>query len=243
MKVAVYARTIFGAAAVLAGVVALMWHGSEVWQRALAYGGRYGTDVAWCLGVIEVVGGLGLLYPRTARVSSILVGAAYALLALACVPDIVHAPRAYVGYGNFFEQFSVVCGAIALYAASGARAARSRGPRTVARFGFGLCAASFALAQYFYFQFTASLVPHWIPPDPAFWTTATTVAFGLAAVALLVDRQARLAARLLSLMVALFGALVWVPHVAGHPTAFANWSEFAETVLIAGAALAVAEIS
>lgn len=237
-----YARIVFGVAAIAMGVVALTWHGSEVWQRALAFGGRYGKDVAWGLGLVHVAAGAGLLHPRTARVASIMLGAVYGLLSLACVPDILHAPRTYGGYGNFFEQFSVVCGALAVYVMTGMRGARSSGLRTVARLGFGLCAVSFALAQVFYFNFTASLVPRWIPPDQAFWTTATTVAFGLAAVAMLVDRQARLATRLVGLMVALFGVLVWVPHVVAHPAAFADWSELTETFLIAGAALTVAEL-
>jgi hypothetical protein len=37
-------------------------------------------------------------------------------------------------------------------------------------------------------------------------------------------------------MLALFGVLVWIPHVVARPSALGNWSEFAETLLIAGAA-------
>jgi hypothetical protein len=67
-----------------------------------------------------------------------------------------------------------------------------------------------------------------------FWAIATTVAFALAAIAILIDRQARLAIRLMTLMVALFGVLVWIPRLYAHPEAHLSWPEFALTVLITG---------
>ena len=70
----------------------------------------------------------------------------------------------------------------------------------------------------------------------------TTAAFALAAIAILINRQARLAIRLMALMVALFGVLVWIPVLIAHPEAHLNWSEFALTFLIAGAAWAVAGV-
>ncbi|HEX8797085.1 MAG TPA: hypothetical protein VF772_00665, partial [Terriglobales bacterium] len=69
-----------------------------------------------------------------------------------------------------------------------------------------------------------------------------TVAFGLAALAILINRQARLAIRLMTLMLALFGLLVWVPRLIAHPEAHLNWSEFALTVLIAGSAWTVGDL-
>jgi hypothetical protein len=44
-------------------------------------------------------------------------------------------------------------------------------------------------------------------------------------------------------MLVIFGALVWVPRLIVHPEAHLNWSEFALTVQIAGAAWMVAEVS
>lgn len=74
-----------------------------------------------------------------------------------------------------------------------------------------------------------------------FWAILTTIAFALAAIAILVNRQAQLATRLMALMLALFGVLVWVPFLIAHPKAHLNWSEFALTFLIAGAVLVVAD--
>jgi hypothetical protein len=75
-----------------------------------------------------------------------------------------------------------------------------------------------------------------------FWATLTTVAFGLAAIAILINRQARLAIRLMTLMLAFFGVLVWIPLLIAHPEAHFYWSEFALNFLIAGAAWMVADL-
>jgi hypothetical protein len=59
---------------------------------------------------------------------------------------------------------------------------------------------------------------------------------------MLLNRQARLAIRLMTLMLALFGVSVWVPRLIAHPEAHGNWSEFALTCLITGAAWVVADL-
>ena len=69
-----------------------------------------------------------------------------------------------------------------------------------------------------------------------FWAIATTAFFALAALALLTNITALLASRLLTLMLLLFGLLVWVPLVLSHPHSHFNWSEFAENFAIAASA-------
>jgi len=86
------------------------------------------------------------------------------------------------------------------------------------------------------------LVPKWIPPSQIFWAIVTTIAFALAAIAILINRQARLAIRLMTLMLALFGAMVWIPRLIARPKAHLNWSEFSLTFLITGAAWMVADL-
>ena len=75
-----------------------------------------------------------------------------------------------------------------------------------------------------------------------FWAVTTTVLFGLAAVALLTNRMATLAARLLTAMLVTFGLLVWVPLLLSGPHDHANWGETAETFAIAGAAWILADL-
>ena len=118
-------------------------------------------------------------------------------------------------------------------------------PRTVRRAGcilLGLCAASFALEQAFYLESTARLVPKWLPPSQMFWAKATTVAFALAAAALLTNRMASLATRLLTAMLVIFGLVVWIPLLVADPHSHANWSETAETFAIAGVAWILADL-
>ena len=243
VKTALIGRIVFGASAVLFGVIALMWHDSDTWQALQEiWKLPFGIVIGGGLMAAQIAAGLGLQYPRSVRLASIVLGVVYLLFSLACVPGILAAPRVYAQYGNFFEQFSLLCGAIALYAAAEASEARALLFSRVARLGLGVCTVSFTLSQVVYLRLTADLVPRWIPPNQMFWAILTTVAFGLAAIAILLNRQARLAICLLTLMLALFGVLVWIPLLIAYPEAHLNWSEFALTFLITGSAWMVAEL-
>jgi len=105
-----------------------------------------------------------------------------------------------------------------------------------------ICTASFALEQAFYLAATASLVPKWLPPSQTFWAVATTILLGLAAIALLANRTALLASRLLTMMLVSFGLLVWIPLLLANFHSHTNWSETAETFAIAGTAWMLADL-
>ena len=190
---------------------------------------------------MQIGAGVGILFPRTVRWASAALCIVYMCFSLACVSDIIAASNLYDQFGgSFFLFFSFLCGAIAVYAATETKAARAALLGRLARIGLGICAVSFGLSQFLLPRDTAQLVPKWIPPNQMFWVVLTTVAFGLAAVAILINRQARLALRLVTLMLALFGGLVWVPRLIAHPKAHFDWSECALTFLAAGAAWVVA---
>ncbi|MGC2233959.1 MAG: hypothetical protein WBA09_20845 [Candidatus Acidiferrum sp.] len=243
MKTA-YGRIVFGAAAVWFGVIALMWHDAGTWQNLQhIWSLPFGTIIGACLMTALIAGGIGIQSPRTARWASAVLCVVYLCFSLACVPDTIAASNIYERYGgSFFLFFSLLCGAIALHAATEASAARAVGFGRLARFGLGVSAISFTLGQILLPRETAQLVPKWIPPNQMFWAMLTTVAFGLAAIAILINRQARLAMRLMTLMLALFGVMVWVPRLIAHPKAHFNWSECVLTFLITGAAWAVADL-
>jgi hypothetical protein len=244
MKAASYGRIFFGASAVLFGVIALMWHDPDTWQslhpiRNLPLGSIIGA----CLMAAQIAGGIAMQSSRTARLASIILGVVYLLFSLACIPGIIAASNLFERYGgSFFQQLSLLCGAIALYAATETDAAKAVALGRAARLGLGVSAISFTLSQILYLRYTAELVPKWIPPNQMFWASFTTIAFGLAALAILINRQARLATRLMTLMLGLFGLLVWLPRVIAHPEAHFNWSEFALTTLITSAAWMVADL-
>jgi hypothetical protein len=244
MKTALSGRIVFGASAVLFGVIALLWHDPDTWQNLQEiWRLPFGALIGGCLMAAQIAGGIGMQYPRTARLASVILGVVYLCFSLACIPGIIAASTIYERYGgSFFLFFSLLCGAIALHAATEANAARAVVFGRVARLGLGVCAISFTLGQILLPRETADLVPKWIPPNQMFWAILTTVAFGLAAVAILINRQARLATRLMTLMLALFCVLVWAPRLIAHPKAHFNWSEFALTFLVTGAAWMVADL-
>ncbi len=243
MKTAVYGRLVFGTSAVLFGVIALLWHDLETWQEChYIWKLPFGMGIGACLMAAQIAGGVGMQFPRAARLASVILGVVYLIFSLGCIRGIVAAPTVYGQYAGFFEQFSLFSGAMALYAATETNAARAVSSGRLARLGMGACTVSFMLAQAVYLRPTASLVPSWIPPSQMFWAILTTVAFALAAIAILINRRARLALRLMTIMLAIFGLLVWVPRLIAHPELHLNWSEFALTFLITGAAWLVGDV-
>ncbi|HVN69235.1 MAG TPA: hypothetical protein VMU38_06280 [Candidatus Binatia bacterium] len=235
-----YGRLLFGLSAIFFGIIALRWHDAFTWQSLHQFWRvPFGTVVGNALMAAQIVGGAGLLFGRSARAAAVILGGVYSLFSIVCLPAIVAGPTAFDAYDGFFEQLSLLCGALAAYA--GTLWPPSPALRLATRLGLGACTVTFTLAQAIYLGATAKLVPSWLPPNPTFWATVTTIAFGLTAVALLANYQARLASRLMSLMIAIFGLLVWVPLVFAHPSEHFNWSELALTFLIAGATQLVSD--
>jgi len=226
-------RHVFGVAALAFGLITLAWHDYNGWHQL-----RY---IVYAAAAALIFGGAAIQFRRAAKTGAAVLSAAYLVFVLLCVPGIVAQPQIYNSWGNLFEQFSLVTGAAIVYA----RLSSAWAPETLNRIGrilLGICAASFSLEQAIYLDATAPLVPKWVPPSQMFWAVATTVSFALAAVALLTNRMALLAARLLTMMLVSFGLLVWVPLVISDPHNHTNWSENAETFAIAGAAWILADL-
>jgi hypothetical protein len=226
-------RHVFGVAALAFGVITLAWHDYNGWHQP-----RY---LVYAAAAVLIFGGAAIQFRRTVKTGAVVLGAVFFVFVLQCVPGIVATPRIYNSWGNFFEQFSLVTGAVIVYA----RLSSAWSRETVHRIGrilLGICATSFTLEQAFYLHATASLVPKWLPPSQMFWAVTTTVLFALAAVALLTNRMALLATRLLTMMLVIFGLLVWVPLLLSNPHNHANWSENAETFAIAGTAWILADL-
>jgi hypothetical protein len=226
-------RHVFGVAALAFGVITLAWHDYNDSHQL-----RY---IVYSASAALIFGGAAIQFRRTAKTGAAVLGAAYLVFALLCVPGIVAAPQIYNSWGNLFEQFSLLTGAAIVYA----RLSSAWSPETLNRIGrvlLGICVASFTLEQAIYLDATAHLVPKWLPPSQMFWAVATTVSFALAAVALLANRMALLASRLLTMMIVSFGLLVWAPLVLSDPHSHTNWSENAETFAIAGATWILADL-
>lgn len=231
-------RYVYGWAAIAFGVITLVWHDFNTWQQIQPLGNIPQREVlVYVAAAIELFGGAAIQWPGTARIGAQALGAIYFIFALLWIPRIAAEPMIYDRWGNFFEQFSLVSGALVVYAVFSQK--NSRQAATLARvgyIGFGICVVSFMLEQLLYLSGTAAFVPKWIPPGQMFWAVVTTIAFGLAAVALFSGRSALLAARLLTIMLVGFGLLVWLPALLADPHKLINWAGNAQNLAITGSA-------
>jgi uncharacterized membrane protein YphA (DoxX/SURF4 family) len=237
-------RHVFGLAGILFGLIGLYWREFNNWNQIRPLGDvRHPGVLACIVAVIEIFGGVAIQWRKTARIGAAVLGVTYLIFALLWVPIIAAKPQIYDSWGNFFEQFSLVSGALIVYATAGRDA--SDGTSNAARWGyifFGICVVSFTLEQVFYLSGTASFVPKWIPPGQMFWAVITTIAFALAAIALLSGRLSLLAARLTTAMIVGFGLFVWLPAPFADPHQLINWAGNAENLAIAGSAWIVADL-
>jgi uncharacterized membrane protein YphA (DoxX/SURF4 family) len=237
-------RHVYGLAAIVFGVISLVWHDfGAPWQQIQAFGNVPHREIFVFIAIaVELFGGIAIQWRRTVRIGALALGGIFVVFALLWVPRIIAEPLVYDRYGNFFEQLSIVSGALIVYATEGS----SDGERTpsLARMGyifFGISVISFTLVQIFYMSSVVEFVPRWIPPGQRFWALTTTVAFALAAIALLTGRSAVLAARLLTAMIIGFGLLIWLPAPFADPHRLINWAGNAQNLAIAGAAWIVAD--
>src|SRR5271170_6018691 len=95
-------RYVYGSAAIGSGICALVWH------RFDAIGDvPHHEFLTYVAATIEILGGVAVQWPRTARAGAAALGAIYFSFALLGVPLIIKHPLVYNSYGNFFEQFSL----------------------------------------------------------------------------------------------------------------------------------------
>ncbi len=236
-------RHLYGAAAIIFGAATIFRHDFNIWQGIGVLGkAPYLESLVYVAAVAALAGGFAIQSRGTAQIGALVLGALYFLVALCWIPRIGHAPLVYNSWGNFFEQLSIFSGAPVVYA-SLSPLESPNAPRlgSIGRLFFGVCVISFMLEQAFYLRPTADLVPKWIPPGQMFWAITTTVAFALAAIAILSGRQALLASRLLTAMIVLFGLLIWIPALFAAPHSHSIWSENAENFAIAASAWALAD--
>ncbi len=171
------------------GLITLVWHDYKDWdQFTYILNASNGPVFVYAAAAAQIFGGVAIQFRRTAKTGALVLGVVYLVFALLYVPRIVAGPRIYDRWGNFFEQFSLVTGAAIIH---------GRLSSAWGRILFGISVVSFTLEQAIYLDATTNLVPKWLPPGQLFWAIATTVPFALASVALLTNRMALLATRLL----------------------------------------------
>jgi len=150
----------------------------------------------------------------------------------------------YAEYGTYeglTMQLAIAAGGLIVYATTanidGALAARLT---RFAQLTFGACSVVWGGAHFVYMNLTAPLIPKWLPPTQEFWGYVTGVCFVAAGAAILTGVKARLAAILLTAMIASFGLLANGRALLADPSHW-NWTESALNLALIGVAWVVAD--
>src|SRR5215831_11418602 len=102
----------FGLAAITFGIFGIVWQDFNTWQQIRALNILHPGPLAIIVAVIEILGGIAIQWKKTIRFGAIMLFVIYLSFALLWVPFIIQSPLVYDGWGNFFEQFSLVSGAL-----------------------------------------------------------------------------------------------------------------------------------
>ncbi|MBW8757861.1 MAG: hypothetical protein JF586_09655 [Burkholderiales bacterium] len=157
------------------------------------------------------------------------------------VPVVVQRPASIADWLGLAETAAMASAAL-MFAAAWAGIAAAGAIRRGAFVAFGSSALVFGLAHFKYAEFTASMIPHWLPERLALaWFTGA--AHALAGVAILTGWRRSLAAWLECLMMAGFVALVHVPRVLAHPDSRMEWTMLFVAVTLSASAGLVAAMS
>ncbi len=200
--------------------------------------------LAYCAGALMVIAALAMEWRRTRVWGAGALTVYYAVFVLV----LMHGPtlfRGYTVYGTYEDiamQLAITASALLVYAGS-ARMVGVLAERLtrIGRMAFGVCSVIWGGAHFMYMNMTAPLVPKWLPPGQVFWGYLTGVCFIAAGLAILTGIKARLAAILLTVMIAVFGVLANGRMLVADPSSHFNWTESALNLALIGCAWVVAD--
>jgi uncharacterized membrane protein YphA (DoxX/SURF4 family) len=190
---------------------------------------------AYVSGAILITGGV-LVFVRE-KTGALVLASFFGLWVVAfhLPPTLMNAIGSIGAWNAPAESAFVTSGALALLAAHSAARMRLA---LAARLLAGASAAVFGFAHFNYIDFTASMVPAWIPAK-TFWAWATGAGHLLAGIALLTGIRAKLAATCEAAMMGSFVVLLHLPRVMAAPDQHVEWIMLAMSGALTGAALLV----
>jgi uncharacterized membrane protein YphA (DoxX/SURF4 family) len=233
-----YHASPFALGAILLGAVGIWFQEFAMQWQPVPPGVPGRAPLAVAAGLVLVAGGAAILSRKFERHGAWLLAGFIGLWTLVLnVPPAV-ASYTHIGAWNSPAEIAfMTMGALAL--ASPHAGARRKILSMIARVVAGVSACVFGFAHFNYIDFTATMVPAWIPPSQVFWAWATGAGHLAAGLALISGIQARLAAALLAGMMASFVLLVHLPRVIGAPASQVEWIMLGVSSMLAGAALLV----
>lgn len=195
------------------------------------------------LAVLLLAASAALCLPRIAIPALGVIGVYYLIWAVIAATPIFAAPLSIGAWYGTTEALTALAGVVLLYAMM-----RPETPPLATRMAqiiFGLTCVFYGWSHFAYADYTAGMVPAWLPGGLAFAyiTGACHIAAGLGVIS---GVLARLAAILEAVMMSLFGLLVWVPTflIADKPKWATppqnHWTELVVNLVLAAAAWIVA---
>jgi uncharacterized membrane protein YphA (DoxX/SURF4 family) len=236
-------RRSYGLGVMALGLLCLAW-GDFLPGQPVPSGFPGRTALAYAAGALMLLTGAAIELRKTAAWGAAALAAYYAVIVVLLMNGhlLLAQYAQYGSYENIAEQLAIASAALIVCAAT-ARIDASLAARLtrLGRLIFGVCALIFGGAHFVYMNLTAPLVPKWLPPSQVFWGYATGACFLAAGLAFLTGIQARLAAILLTVMIASFAILIHEPTLFADSHSRWNWSESAINFAILGAAWVVAD--
>jgi uncharacterized membrane protein YphA (DoxX/SURF4 family) len=211
------------------------------WRQTWVYGSA----------LVLLAAAVGVCFPRTALPAVVTIGAYQLIGAALSVPLIVAKPLGVDAWYPFCEALTPLAAAWVLYATLRRQSPRAAPPMAsagavrTAQVLFGLTCVFYGFSHFLYADYTAGMVPAWLPGHLGF-AYFTGLGHAAAGLAIIVGILPRLAAILEATMMSLFGLLVWVPSFFAHPRpAWATqpehqWSELVVNGVLAASAWVIA---
>jgi uncharacterized membrane protein len=226
----------YGLGAMALGIIGLVFGDFALQWQPVAKDLPGHHALALLSAAVMLVLGFGVLWSRTARAASAGLAAVYLGWVALHGPDTAAAPGSVASWLGVAETLSLSAGGLALFVL--ATQTPNARLRLAARLIYGLCPLVFGLSHFAYADFTAKMVPGWIP-YPLFWAYATGVGHLAAGLAMLFGVTPRLAATLLTAMMGSFVLLLHIPRVMAAPGSQLEWTMTAVALSLVGAAWAL----
>jgi uncharacterized membrane protein YphA (DoxX/SURF4 family) len=224
--------------AILLGAVGICFQEFAMQWQPVPAGIGMRTQLAYLAGALLAVGGALLLVPRLERAAALLLTVFIGLWMLVLNLPAAIASASHIGAWNSPAEITFMAtGALALFASGVTSNARPK-MLLAARVLAGISAMVFGFAHFNYIDFTASMVPGWIPYK-TFWAWATGAGHLAAGVALVSGIRARLAAGCEAAMMGSFVVLLHLPRVIAAPDQHVEWIMLGVSTMLTGAALLV----
>ena len=215
---------------------ALQWQSAPDWLKAIPFAAI--VSALWLL-----ASGIALLIRQCARFGAISATLLFGVWALVFHgPLIVQQPTqvyVWLGIGEIAGLMAAGLALVGLDVRDGATRARLA---LAARIVFGLCAMIFGVSHFAYAEFTAKMVPEWLP-YPLGWAYVTGAGHLAAGLALVSGVQARLAASAEAAMCACFVVPLHIPRVIAAPTSQQEWTMTCVALSITGAAWVIRNLA